>query len=60
MTYTITITPELINTLEDACSHGNHLIEELLDIIHCEGLTEIYSEELDGDLREMLEGILGL
>lgn len=58
MKYPIPVTPELINILEEACRYGNSLMEELLDIIHCEGLTEIYAEELDGDLREMLEDIL--
>lgn len=58
MNYPISVTPELINTLEESCRYGNSLMEELLDIIHCEGLTEIYAEELDGDLREMLEDIL--
>lgn len=59
MKYPISVTPELINTLEEACRYGNFLMEELLDIIHCEGLTELHAEELDGDLREMLEDILG-
>lgn len=58
MNYPISVTPELINTLEESCRYGNSMMEELLDIIHCEGLTEIYAEELDGDLREMLEDIL--
>lgn len=58
MNYPIPVTPELINILEEVCRYGNFLMEELLDIIHCEGLTEIYAEELDGDLREMLEDVL--
>lgn len=58
MSYTIPVTDSLISILEDSCKYGNHLIEELLDIIHSEGLTEIHSNELDGDLLEALEDIL--
>ena len=58
MNYPISVTPELINTLEESCRYGNSMMEELLDIIHCEGLTEMYAEELAGDLRAMLEDIL--